>query len=67
VDLAEREERLLSRFTSAHPAVAVTRVPVVANDIADLDGLREIGSRLAAGDSEEPAAAAPGRALRSAR
>jgi hypothetical protein len=47
--------------------VAVTRVPVVANDIADLDGLREIGSRLAAGDSEEPAAAAPGRALRSAR
>jgi anion-transporting ArsA/GET3 family ATPase len=67
VDLAEREERLLSRFTSAHPAVAVTRVPVVANDIADLDGLREIGSRLAAGDGEEPAAAAPGRALRSAR
>jgi anion-transporting ArsA/GET3 family ATPase len=67
VDLAEREERLLSRFTSAHPAVAVTRVPVVANDIADLDGLREIGSRLAAGVSEEPAAAAPGRALRSAR
>jgi anion-transporting ArsA/GET3 family ATPase len=67
VDLAEREERLLSRFTSAHPAVAVTRVPVVANDIADLDGLREIGSRLAAGGSEEPAAAAPGRALRSAR
>jgi anion-transporting ArsA/GET3 family ATPase len=47
VDLAEREERLLSRFTGAHPAVAVARVPVVAGDIADLDGLREVGERLA--------------------
>jgi Oxyanion-translocating ATPase len=52
VDLAEREERLLSRFTSAHPTVAVIRVPVVAEDIADLNGLREIGTRLAAGGAE---------------
>jgi anion-transporting ArsA/GET3 family ATPase len=66
VDLAEREDRLLSRFTSAHPAVAVTKVPVVAGDVTDLDGLREIGARLAAGD-QVPAAAASQRRLRSAR
>ncbi|GAA1219340.1 ArsA family ATPase [Pseudonocardia alaniniphila] len=66
VDLAEREDRLLSRFTSAHPAVAVTKVPVVAGDVSDLDGLREIGALLAAGD-REPAAAASARRLRSAR
>ncbi|WP_433290429.1 ArsA family ATPase [Pseudonocardia sp. CA-142604] len=66
VDLAEREDRLLSRFTSAHPAVAVTKVPVVAGDVSDLDGLREIGALLAAGD-REPAAAASQRRLRSAR
>jgi anion-transporting ArsA/GET3 family ATPase len=47
-DLAERENRLLARFTNAHPEVAVARVPAVAGDIADLDGLREIGDRLAA-------------------
>ncbi|QJY45875.1 ArsA family ATPase [Pseudonocardia broussonetiae] len=48
VDLADREERLLARFANAHPAVAVARVPVVASEISDLDGLREVGSRLAA-------------------
>jgi anion-transporting ArsA/GET3 family ATPase len=47
VDLADREERLLSRFTGAHPGVAVARVPAVAGDITDLDGLREVGERLA--------------------
>jgi anion-transporting ArsA/GET3 family ATPase len=47
VDLADREERLLSRFTGAHPGVAVARVPAIAGDIADLDGLREVGERLA--------------------
>ncbi len=47
VDLAERENRLLARFSNAHPTVAVTRVPEVAGDVADLDGLREIGARLA--------------------
>jgi anion-transporting ArsA/GET3 family ATPase len=60
VDLADREERLLSRFTSAHPGVAVARVPAIAGDIADLDGLREVGERLSgAADSAQP--------LRSAR
>ena len=65
VDLAEREERLLARFTSAHPTVPVTRVPVVAGDVADLDGLREIGDRLAAGGA--PAVADAGTPLRPAR
>jgi anion-transporting ArsA/GET3 family ATPase len=57
VDLADREERLLTRFTGAHREVAVTRVPVVAGAVADLDGLREIGVRLAAGGDADPAAA----------
>jgi anion-transporting ArsA/GET3 family ATPase len=61
VDLADREERLLSRFTGAHPGVAVARVPVVAGDIADLDGLREVGERLA-GSADSTA-----QPLRSAR
>jgi len=47
VDLAAREHRLLARFTSAHGAVPVTRVPVVPH-VGDLDGLREIGRHLAA-------------------
>ncbi|GAA1251667.1 ArsA family ATPase [Pseudonocardia aurantiaca] len=67
VELADREERLLSRFTSAHPSVAVTRVPVVAGDVADLDGLREVGERLAAGAQPEPGTADSDRRLRSAR
>jgi anion-transporting ArsA/GET3 family ATPase len=46
VDRADREQRLLARFTRAHPHVAVVQVPAVAGDITDLDGLREIGERL---------------------
>ncbi len=63
VDLADREERLLTRFTGAHREVGVARVPVVARTVADLDGLREIGARLAAPGDAEPAPAG----LRSAR
>ena len=48
MDRAARENRLLTRFSRAHPDVAVTQVPAVAGDVADLDGLREIGARLAA-------------------
>jgi hypothetical protein len=56
VDLSDREERLLNRFVGAHPDVPVARVPAVAGDIADLDGLREVGDRLAhsAGESAPP-------------
>jgi hypothetical protein len=64
IDLAEREERLLGRFTSAHREVPVTRVPVVSGPVADLGGLREIGARLAADGDGDPA---PRQQLRSAR
>lgn len=47
VDLAAREERLLARFTRAHPEVALARVPALAGDVHDLDGLRDIGTKLA--------------------
>ncbi|MFN2496547.1 MAG: ArsA family ATPase [Pseudonocardiaceae bacterium] len=48
VALAGRERRLLARFRSAHPTVAVTRVPALAADVHDLPGLRKIGELLAA-------------------
>lgn len=54
VDRADRERRLLSRFTNAHPGIAVARVPAVAGDITDLAGLREIGARLTS--APDPAA-----------
>jgi anion-transporting ArsA/GET3 family ATPase len=46
VDRSEREQRLLARFTNAHPGVAVTQVAAVPGDITDLAGIREIGARL---------------------
>jgi anion-transporting ArsA/GET3 family ATPase len=58
VDRGAREDRLLARFSRAHPAVPVTRVPAVAGDVADLDGLREIGARLASAGPVESAPAA---------
>lgn len=47
VETAERERRVLGRFTRAHPAVAIVDVAAMAGDVHDLDGLREIGRRLA--------------------
>ncbi|PPK65824.1 ArsA-related P-loop ATPase [Actinokineospora auranticolor] len=47
VALAQRERRLVSRFTKAHPGVALAHVPAMAADVHDLAGLREIGDRLA--------------------
>ncbi|MBK1785060.1 ArsA family ATPase [Prauserella cavernicola] len=44
---AEREQRLLERFTKAHPVVSVVRVPALPSDVHDLAGLRDIGDRLA--------------------
>lgn len=44
---AERQERLARRFTAAHPEVAVTEVYALAEDVHDLDGLRQVGSMLA--------------------
>jgi anion-transporting ArsA/GET3 family ATPase len=47
VAVASREKRLLARFTKAHPDVAVVGVPALREDVHDIDGLREIGMRLA--------------------
>ncbi|GAB3482794.1 ArsA family ATPase [Amycolatopsis cihanbeyliensis] len=47
VALAEREKRLLARFTRAHPGVPVAAVPALPSDVHDLHGLRDIGERLA--------------------
>ncbi|MCI2421987.1 AAA family ATPase [Saccharopolyspora sp. K220] len=47
VAVAEREKRLLARFTRAHPEVSLVGVPALPADVHDLDGLREIGRRLA--------------------
>ncbi|WP_020632154.1 ArsA family ATPase [Amycolatopsis alba] len=47
VALAERETRLLARFTRAHPEVPLVRVPALAGDVHDLEGLRDIGTRFA--------------------
>lgn len=47
VETAERERRVLARFTRAHPSVPVVDVPAMATDVHDLDGLREVGARLA--------------------
>ncbi|HVV10854.1 ArsA family ATPase [Amycolatopsis sp.] len=49
VALAERENRLLSRFTRAHPEVPIVRVPALPSDVHDMAGLRDIGDRLSNG------------------
>jgi anion-transporting ArsA/GET3 family ATPase len=47
VETAERERRVLARFTRAHPSVPIVDVPAMATDVHDLDGLRAIGELLA--------------------
>ncbi|MEV0082194.1 ArsA-related P-loop ATPase [Saccharopolyspora sp. NPDC050642] len=47
VAVAEREKRMLARFTRAHPEVSLIGVPALPSDVHDLAGLREIGRRLA--------------------
>ena len=47
--LAAHDSRRAARFAAAHPNVAVARVPVLAIDVNDLDGLREFGKRLVDG------------------
>ena len=46
VAVAEREGRLVARFTKAHPTVSVVKVPAMPSDVHDLDGLRRIAERL---------------------
>jgi anion-transporting ArsA/GET3 family ATPase len=47
--LVEREQSLRGRFTAAHPRVPVVDVAALPGDVHDLDGLRLVGSSLAAG------------------
>jgi anion-transporting ArsA/GET3 family ATPase len=45
---AEHDARMAKRFASAHPDVALVRVPALPADVHDLDGLRTIGTLLGA-------------------
>jgi anion-transporting ArsA/GET3 family ATPase len=45
--VADRERRLVTRFTKAHPGVPVSQVPAMPTDVHDLSGLQDIGERLA--------------------
>lgn len=45
-ETAARQERLAARFTAGHPGIPVVEVPASAQDIHDLDGLREIAAAL---------------------
>lgn len=47
VRTAARQRHLAERFTAAHRTVPVSTVPALADDVHDLDGLREIGEHLA--------------------
>lgn len=49
---AERQRRLASRFTAAHPGVAVAEVVALAEDVHDMDGLRRVGELLASETSD---------------
>jgi anion-transporting ArsA/GET3 family ATPase len=53
----DREHRLMSRFTGAHPQVRVAVAPALPGDVHDLPGLRLVGAALAAqGDEPRPRA-----------
>ncbi|GGN06299.1 ArsA family ATPase [Streptomyces fuscichromogenes] len=54
MQLLSREQRTRDRFTARHPEVAVVQVAALPGDVHDLSGLRDIGSRLAAGRPELP-------------
>ena len=47
IRMVEREAVLRDRFAAAHPQVATAVVPALAGDVHDLEGLREVGTRLA--------------------
>ncbi len=48
-EAAGRQEALAHRFTAGHPGIPVVEVPAAAQDIHDLDGLRQVGRALTAG------------------
>jgi hypothetical protein len=44
--MIEREQRLLDRFSSSRPDVAMTRVVALPSDVTDLVSLRRLGASL---------------------
>jgi anion-transporting ArsA/GET3 family ATPase len=44
---AARQQHMAERFTAAHPGVPIATVPALAEDVHDLEGLREVGDLLA--------------------
>lgn len=57
MQVVAREHRTHDRFTARHPEVPLTAVAALPGDVHDLDGLRAIGERLAAGSAPAPAGA----------
>jgi anion-transporting ArsA/GET3 family ATPase len=45
-ETAQRQEGLVRRFTAGHPGIPLVEVPAAAQDIHDLDGLREVAAAL---------------------
>jgi anion-transporting ArsA/GET3 family ATPase len=45
--LSERQHRLADRFVAANPRVPVTAVTALAQDVHDLEGLRQVGDLMA--------------------
>ena len=48
-DTADRQQRQVARFTAGHPGIPLVEVPAAAQDIHDLEGLREVATALTAG------------------
>lgn len=44
---ADRQHHLVGRFTAAHPSVPSVQVRAFAEDVHDLDGVRDVGAALA--------------------
>jgi anion-transporting ArsA/GET3 family ATPase len=50
--MATHDARMARRFRAAHPEVAMTEVRALAEDVHDLDGLRQIGAQLSRGGED---------------
>ncbi|GAA1139374.1 ArsA family ATPase [Ornithinicoccus hortensis] len=55
-EVAARQRQLIQGFTAGHPRLPAVQVPAAAADIADLDGLRLVGSALAGGPGTDGSA-----------
>jgi hypothetical protein len=46
---ADRQAALARRFSVGHPGTPVVQVPALAEDVHDVEGLRQVGQALATG------------------